>query len=404
MNVFLVTSVPAFPTIAGNRSRIRALAQGLVDLGHDVTFVLLANQKTRADTAAHQAAFGKDRFVVLKSGNGPLHSRVQHYASRARLAFKRAVRAAGMESGYYDGLDQTWHQAWSTGLTKLAQKAAPQAVVVEYVFNNKAFDAFSRDTRRIVDTHDSFAERHKQYRAKGMTSGYWRSLRTADEVRGLRRADVVLAIQEAEAAGFSAALAADSSSTDNPEVAVVSHILDIADPVSDFATDGSAFYLASNNSSNRVSIHGFIENVLPLVIAEIPQFDLKLVGNICGEVPDHENITKLGRVENLAEVYAQASFSVNPTLLGTGINIKLLDAMAAGVATISTETGLRGLPDAFRDGVVAVGDTDHAGFAAQIIRFARDAELRRKTGAAAHALARKWNNRQLAELSRSLSG
>ncbi|MCA1338154.1 glycosyltransferase family 4 protein [Pseudooceanicola marinus] len=404
MKVVLVTSVPAFPTTAGNRSRIRELARAVQELGHELTFVILPAELDQGDAAAHEAAFGAargGRFVQLSNGGalGHLWYRVRR---KARLGWRKALRLLGIEAGHYSALDQTWYAPWAAQLAELGRDA--DAVIVEYVFNSKVFDCFPATTRRILDTHDAFGERHKPYLAQGMTIGYWTSLRLSAENRGFRRADAILAIQQEEATRFAAQMAQEGKSEDNPEVAVVSHFLDIDAPVDDFSASETAMFLASNNPSNRQAIREFVANVLPLVVEKMPGFDLKLVGSICKEAPDGPNITKLGRVDDLREAFTLAPLSVNPMLVGTGINIKLLDAMAAGVATVSTETGLRGLPAEYRAGVEEVGDQDHAAFAAQILRLAGDETLRRQIGAAAHADALRWNAKQSAQLSRCLAG
>ena len=113
---------------------------------------------------------------------------------------------------------------------------------------------------------------------------------------------------------------------------------------------------------------------------------------------------KLGFVDDLKPVFARAPLSINPTVSGTGINIKILDAMGAGVATASTETGARGLPAEFRNGVMVAADHDHRAFADAIIALATDATLRRRLGQAAYADAQRWNAQQLQALERCLRG
>jgi hypothetical protein len=39
---------------------------------------------------------------------------------------------------------------------------------------------------------------------------------------------------------------------------------------------------------------------------------------------------KLGRVDRVAEGFARGAMAVNPVRVGTGINIKLLESLAAG--------------------------------------------------------------------------
>lgn len=400
MKVVLVTSVPAFPTTAGNRSRIRELARALQELGHDLTFVILPSELDQGDAAAHAAAYGADHFTILSNG-GPLGQRWYRIRRKLRLGWRKALRKLGIERGHYSALDQTWYAPWQGQLAALGRDA--DAVIVEYVFNSRVLEAFPPRVRRLLDTHDAFGERHKPYLAQGMSFGYWLSLPLAEENRGFRRADAILAIQEEEAERFAAQLAGEGGAG-TPDVAVVSHFLDIRDPISDFSAGNTAMFLASNNPSNRQAIRSFLDNVLPLVVAEVPDFDLKLVGSICKTVEDMPNVTKMGRVDDLKDAFTAAPLSVNPMLVGTGINIKLLDAMAFGVPTISTSTGLRGLPASYRGGVVEVGDEDHRAFADQIVRFCRDEALRRDLGATAFAEATRWNASQAAELSRCLAG
>lgn len=396
MRVVLVSSFPAFPTTAGNRSRIRQLALSVKKLGHDLTFVYLESKWEACDDAAHEAAFGKDNYIKIEKKYW-LGKWVRDVALGA---VKRGLRLAGVEAAYYSTLDRFRDRNFMARLAQLDVR--PDAVVVEYVLDSWAFDAFPDTARRILDTHDAFGDRHKGFVARGIQN-YWISLRPESENAGLRRAQVVLAIQQEEAQRFRSQLASDGK-TGNPEVAVVGHLLEFGDSGVDYEIHDAAVFLASDNPANRHAIDAFIENVLPLVVREIPGFDLKLAGSICRDVRDVPNVTKLGWVDNVKNVFARAPLSINPMLAGTGINIKLLDAMAVGVPTISTATGARGLPEAARKGVFVVPDDDAQAFAGAMVRFARDADLRRRTGLAAREDARRWNACQLEELSRCLAG
>lgn len=418
MKVALVTSFPAFPATAGNRSRIQQLASAVQQLGHELTFVLLPNEYEFVDHAAHEAAFGKDRFIVLTGSgtSGPnwpgkwtlqqlakglgvaadwLSRHGAGWAVRALVSGKyRLLQKVGLQGTYYSGLDQYRDADWERQLKAIGQ--AMDAVIVEYVFHSWAFDCFPRTALRLLDTHDAFADRHHAYLQRGV-SNYWLSLRPGDENKGFRRSDVVFAIQQEEAARFRRQLASQPG-TPAPDVVVVSHFLASRDAPVDHAVDGAALFLASDNPANRDALNSFLKHVLPRVVRQMPQFQLKLAGSICGAVSDRANVVKLGWVRDLDAAFAQAPLAVNPLLVGTGINIKLLDAMAAGVPTVSTSTGIRGLPPAYRSGVIAVPDEDHAAFADAVVRLATDVQLRRRIGHAAFDDARAWNREQLAQL------
>jgi polysaccharide biosynthesis protein PslH len=401
MKIALVSPIPMFPTIAGHASRIRKLAEAIIESGHELTFFYVPcrlNQQV-PDHAAHEAMLGKSRYIRLDNGN--VLERWAHSAWEWPLRQWQKTLWRFNLGGGYSQVDQNYRDCWTRQLARYGN--GMDVVLVEYAFISRAFEAFAAPSRRLLDTHDSFTDRHLRYARKGMRKGFWLSLRASDENIALRRADAALAIQEEESELFHKQLASDGL-LPNPDVAVVSHLLDLGNPIGSYAADNAAIFVGSNNGPNRYSMERFLKHVLPLVVREIPGFELKVAGRICEWMPDTPNVTKLGFVSDLKSVFESAPLSVNPVLLGSGINIKLLEAMAAAVPTISTETGTRGLPRSFSNGVVVVPDADHEHHAAQIVRFARSADLRREAGQAAFADAARWNAAQRDALRRALVG
>lgn len=392
-----------------------------MQLGHDLTFVLIPDKNEFVDDAAHEAAFGKAHYVkVTDRSLGPdspekwtsqqvkdvmvlARDRVARYRAGRWMLRQIAARGyqflrlIGLHAPYYSSLDRFRATESARQLARLGKDV--DAVIVEYVFYSWAFECFPESALRVLDAHDAFADRHRSYLAEGV-SDYWISLRPQDESEGFRRADAILAIQQEEAQRFRRQLAPYGKG--NPEIVLVSHLMDQADAPVPCNSGHAAIFLASANSANRHAVESFIRNVLPRVVLELPDFDLKLAGSICAHVPDSPNVTKLGWIQEVRNAFARAAMSINPVLLGTGINIKMLEAMAAGVPTVSTETGVRGLPESYRKGVLAVADHDHAAFAAAIVRLVKDTELRLTLGRAAFDDARRWNAEQVAALSKCL--
>ena len=138
---------------------------------------------------------------------------------------KQALRLAGVDAAHYSRLDRFRDRGFLAALQAL--RLRPDAVVVEYVLDSWAFEAFPAAARRVLDTHDAFGDRHKTYVARGIRD-YWISLRPSSENAGLRRAHIVLAIQQEEARRFREQLAGDGAA-DDPEVAVVGHLLDLGE-------------------------------------------------------------------------------------------------------------------------------------------------------------------------------
>ena len=347
---------------------------------------------------AHIAEFGAQHVIEIPDRN-KIAKRIEYLCSLPLRALKKLLRIIGVSAGFYSGVDKTFYRYYANEIEDLYKKIGFEAVFVEYVFHSAALQIFPGKVLKILDTHDAFADRHKAFREKGVPNGYWLSLRPKDEARGLRRADVVIACQPEEAQRFRRLL---GSQAPIPEFVVVNHLLEApSDPIS-YEIDERALFLGSDNTANTHSMRMFMERVLPLVVREMPGFRLHLAGTICRNIEDHPSIVKLGQVGSLPAAFSEAPLSVNPMLMGTGINVKLLDSMAFGVATVTTKTGVRGLPEEYRHGTIIVDDDDDTSFAAAVIRLARDEQLRRRMGLAAKEDALSWNAEQIKALHRLL--
>ena len=403
MKIVMISSVPAFPTTQGNRSRIRAMAEQLVALDHEFHLVLLPADRKGYDLDAHRAAFDHPdgQRVHLVSNGGRLAHRLFRLRRSLRKAWRKPLRRMGLDIGFYSPLELLWNHRWDDQLRALCADA--DAVIVAYAINSYALTLCPEDTRRILDTHDVFADRHRAFREQGMPGKYWISLKPEQELRAFRRADSVLAIQGEEAEEISHRLASEEA-PDQPDVAVVSHLLDTGNRLTDFRTDDAALFVGSDNPANLQAVETFISETLPLIRRRRPDFRLHLAGSVCKKVADHPGVARHGFVDDLSEAYLQAPISLNPMLVGTGINIKLLEAMATGVPIVSSQTGLRGLPEPQHGGIISLPDGDHAGFAEAVCTLAGDAGKRRALGRQAHAAAQLWADQQIEALFTEVSG
>jgi glycosyltransferase involved in cell wall biosynthesis len=97
---------------------------------------------------------------------------------------------------------------------------------------------------------------------------------------------------------------------------------------------------------NIEAINGFVENTLPAVLIEFPEFEFHIAGR---KMPASLHNKKIPGIVSWGEVESAESFARNfqimlvPLQSGSGIRIKILEAFAMGIAVISTEQGIRGL-------------------------------------------------------------
>ncbi len=395
MRVAILSAFPLFPTTEGNRSRILNLCRALRRLGHDVHVVYMPTRTPDVsfDAAAHVEELGRDNFHVLERPIGP---EVLYAASRLmHKARRRLLRLAGSPAGYYFGLDELWFGGFSPQISALDERLRFDVAIVEYVFHSRALEAFRPGTTRVIDSHDSFTDRHVAFVHRKQPGNYWFSVPSDEEHRGFARADHVLAIQDVEADVFARRAAG------RYKVWALSHLLQVGDGVEDFGP-AAGLYIGSANAPNVASLTEFITAVLPRVVAARPDFRLVVAGEVGAHVPDHPAVDKIGRVDTPLDAFRRAPLLVNFMLVGTGISIKLLEAMAAGVPVVTTETGCRGLSESYRGGVVAVADDDRDGFCRALVALLDDEHRRREAGARARAAALTWNKAQYEVLGRIL--
>ncbi len=95
---------------------------------------------------------------------------------------------------------------------------------------------------------------------------------------------------------------------------------------------------------NSAGLLWFIERVWPRLVNVFPELTFDIVGKnpdqrLSSAVAQHRGITLCGFVEDLETVYQQGSVSVAPLLFGSGMKVKVLDAMSRGLPVATTSIG-----------------------------------------------------------------
>lgn len=137
----------------------------------------------------------------------------------------------------------------------------------------------------------------------------------------------------------------------------------------------------------------FAEMIWPLIQAVRPQTRWAIVG----QKPDarldllrrYPGITITGRVDAVQPYLAGASVVLMPFRAGSGTRLKLIEAMAAGKAVVSTTLGAEGFPvQSGRE--LFLADTPEL-FAQAVLRLLADKDERERLGAAASQFALQYD-------------
>jgi glycosyltransferase involved in cell wall biosynthesis len=133
---------------------------------------------------------------------------------------------------------------------------------------------------------------------------------------------------------------------------------------------------------NRHGLSWFFENCWEAILAERPAARVILAGNdktgfARGVAERYPNVTATGFVEDIEPFFRQASVFILPLLIGTGIKIKLLEAMGWGLPVVSTPKGVEGVPG-FVEGRHALVCQEPADFAQGVVHLLEAPGLRER--------------------------
>ena len=150
---------------------------------------------------------------------------------------------------------------------------------------------------------------------------------------------------------------------------------------------------------NQESIRWLLEKVWPVVHREVPQAKLYLAGRKMPAQWMHANIegvTVIGEVPDAMYFIGSKKINVVPLLSGSGIRVKIIEAMSIGKTVITTTVGAQGID--YTDGEnILIADTPEQ-FAQQIKRCLDDDVFCSNIGkAAARLVAEQYNKQTLAK-------
>ena len=308
MRILVVSPIASHPQNQGNSARIFSMCKGLQALGHLVHYLYYPMEgltpRQREDMASCWDGF---------------HS----------IPCNVQIPAPVAGAGY--GIDDWYDPALGACAAALHRQWQFDAVIVNYVWISGTLEALPADLTKIIDTHDVFGDRHKTFESVGLKPEWYYTTR-AEELRALRRADIVIAIQSLEAEHFRGMLGASATRVATVGYGVPTHYL----PHHHMTERPVVGYLGSGNPFNTLSIRQFVKE-LGSVPGLAERFRFVLAGTICGRFATAPGpFELLGSVDDLQDFYAGIDIALNPMLGGTGLKIKTLEGLSFGLPVLGT--------------------------------------------------------------------
>jgi glycosyltransferase involved in cell wall biosynthesis len=367
----------------GSSAYLLAIARALKDAGYTVDYI-----------GASPAIFGRWAVLRLRPEFGVFDRYLVHGGVRlGALVFARSWRVWAASAGALLaatlgklGLRPSWskpapaaQRAAATRADQLfvARHTAAGAVFCDYAWLTPlAPFALAPQARRFVIMHDLMSARVRD--ATKADAAF--DLAAEDEFRLIGQADVVVAIQEEEARAVRAALP-------EVEVVVAPHAAEIGSGVRP-GEDDALLFVGSNTPPNVTALEHFFAETWPAIRLRRPEAKLVVAGSVNRALgPAPEGVTFAGVVPDLGPLYREAGVVISPLVTGSGLKIKLIEAMAAGKAVVGTTITTQGVHHLVA-GVMAVEDNPER-FADATSRLLADRGARHDLGARALACARQ---------------
>ena len=125
-------------------------------------------------------------------------------------------------------------------------------------------------------------------------------------------------------------------------------------------------FVGSQNPHNVMGIKWFGKEVLPF----LKDIKVHIIGKICKEVPDHPNFVKHGIVDDIEDFYQNTKIAICPMLSGTGIKIKVLEALSHSLPVVTNRRGVDGLLNKTLNGCIV--ENTGKDFAEAILKLLHD--------------------------------
>jgi len=297
-------------------------------------------------------------YLVAKSDNPSMHALI--------------ARVLGAES--YDVV-YVGHLGMATYLPRIRRLLPAARVVLEE--HNVEWEIF----RQLAPTFPFALRQAAKWEA-------W-SLRRYER-RALRQVDSVIAISDTDAKAIQLLAAT--------EPIVVPTYVEPGPPRREATRSPSLAYTGTLGwQPNARGLDWFCKEVWPLVRASLPEASLTIAGPGLRRGPDGAlavphgwqlpGITTVGYVDDLETLYGKSLAMVAPIVGGSGVRMKLLESMKAGMPTVTTTDGAAGLE--VRDGDEMLIADQPSRFAEYVVRLLSDDTLRVKMRIAGYEYLRK---------------
>lgn len=260
-----------------------------------------------------------------------------------------------------------FHRTDNRLVQKLCRQYSYDAVILDYLWDTAVLQDV--DCVTGILTHELMHQRAMAYEKSGQKPDF-KAITREDELHRLNHVDLLIAIQQNDADWMRANLEPAKSVVTAPLPAN----LRPQPPAPE--EPPSILFIGGSTAHNVAGLKWFIEKVFPRIMQEAPQAELRVygaVGRKLGDCPPQVRI--MGPIDTVAKAYADNQVAIVPLLFGSGLKIKLVEAMACGRPVVATRVGAEGFADLEAGKICPVSD-DPSQLAREVLALLKNPQLR----------------------------
>lgn len=378
MKALLLTNKPFLPVIDGGTAASESFANQLIQEGFDLTYLTFNSEKH----SFKPNLFLTEPWKNLNAQNILLHLKPNFYGAIKSIIGNKSYQLSRFES--QEMLHKLSEQIDTHNFEYIIFDSLYAAQMIEEI---KLLSPNSKFILRAHNVETLLAVQKIDLEKNWLKKKYLKILSTQllkREKEIVKETDLVLAISENDALEFKSWNLSAITTLPYFPLYNTSHWIDRPNTLMHFG--------AMNWQPNVLAYKKLTSQIFPEIVKVCPQAKLVVAGSFMDsiETKDSSNIEHLGFVKDKFEFLANNGILLAPIANGSGVRIKLIEALSIGVPIITTKEGAMGIPVKDNYGLLVCESEED--FIEKSIELLLDKSKRKKLSDEAKDFYQKWHS------------
>lgn len=365
MRILYLTNKPIFPIVDGGCKAMHQFLKCLIQCDYTIEHICFSTHKHSFDFENYP----KSILDKIPTSNFDIDTKIKAIPALKSLINRKSYVVSRFNSGEFH-----------VKLDTLLSIGDFTHIILESLFLAPYIETFRKSSKAkiILRTHNV---EHKIWRQLALNTNnpfkkfYFNRL-SEDlkkyEIQKLKTVDLIATITEEDFTAF------EELGITSPKT-IIPIAIDLSENKVDYSVTNLFFIGSMNWKPNIEAVDWLVNEILPAVKIVYPKIELHLAGSYMEkQFPTSENkgIINHSFVNDSHKFMQNNGLLISPIRSGSGVRVKLLEAMALGVPIVTTKIGAVGIQ---HNNAVYLAETT-AEFVSQIIELIKFQEKRRELG------------------------